>query len=157
VYVIRWSISLFRKATVACLTALALAIAPCAAQTFSPPSHVLRDAPVAPAPPQSVPAPRPNNVQHWGALFMTQVRRCWKKQWNAGQEPHVQAVFAIKLKRDGMVEEARILSINSTTPYAQAYQASSLRALNDCQPYKLPEVYYDEWRSFQPVFTEQKR
>lgn len=66
-------------------------------------------------------------------------------------------MFSIKLKRDGMIENVSVVSISPDTPYAEAYLSSGLRALKDCQPYKLPEESYDKWRSFKPVFTERYR
>jgi colicin import membrane protein len=128
---------------------------------FGLPGRVMRDSdtsipqaspPVAPV----RPAPRENSVQIWGQLFKKQVERCWKKPGNGGKEP-VQAIFSIKLKRNGMLEDVRLISISSATSYNEAYQASCLRALIDCQPYKLPEANYDEWRFFESVFTERLR
>lgn len=29
-----------------------------------------------------------------------------------------------------------------------------MRAVNACQPYKLPIEYYDEWKKFEPVFSQ---
>lgn len=69
----------------------------------------------------------------------------------------VQAVFSIKLKRDGLIEKVRLISISPSTPYSEAYWSSALRALETCQPYQLPEVHYDEWRFFEPVFIERYR
>ena len=29
-----------------------------------------------------------------------------------------------------------------------------MRAIIECQPYNLPAAYFDEWKFFEPVFTE---
>ena len=42
------------------------------------------------------------------------------------------------------------------TPYLRVYQESALRAIIECQPYNLPAAYFDEWKYFEPVFTERK-
>ena len=42
------------------------------------------------------------------------------------------------------------------TPYLRVYQESAMRAILDCQPYKLPAAFFDEWKYFAPVFTERK-
>ena len=42
------------------------------------------------------------------------------------------------------------------TPYLKVYQESALRAIFECQPYRLPAAYFDEWKYFAPVFTEPK-
>jgi colicin import membrane protein len=52
-----------------------------------------------------------------------------------------------------MLEAVRMISSVDTTPYGKAYQTSGFRAIMDCQPYKLPQGTYDEWRFFEPVFT----
>lgn len=130
----------------------------CNAQMFGLPGRFTRPD-IAPrqqaAPPATPQAPKhtANSTSIWGPLFKTQVERCWKKPGNGGKEP-IQAVFSIKLKRNGMLDAARLVSISSATPYSEAYQASCFRALDNCQPYKLPDAYYDEWRFFEPVFTE---
>ena len=45
---------------------------------------------------------------------------------------------------------------NAGTPYLRVYQESALRAIIECQPYKLPAAFFEEWKYFAPVFTEQK-
>jgi hypothetical protein len=145
----------------ACWIAAATAVLPacptnCFAQSFSLPNRALLENP-APSPAQAPPAQaKNNNVRLWGLDFKNQVERCWKRPQQAGKE-FPQAIVSIKLKRDGMIEDIRRVSISPNTPYAEAYLASCLRALRECQPYKLPQAYYDEWRFFEPVFTERYR
>jgi colicin import membrane protein len=133
----------------------------CNAQMFGLPGRFTRTdiAPsqqTPPAAPPQVPKRTGNAAAHWGPLFKDQVERCWKKPGGGGKEP-IEAIFVIKLNRDGMIDEARPISITSTTPYSKAYQMSCMRALENCQPYRLPDAYYDEWRFFEPVFTERIR
>jgi colicin import membrane protein len=40
------------------------------------------------------------------------------------------------------------------TPYFRVYQESAMRAIIECQPYRLPAAYFDDWKFFEPVFTE---
>ena len=42
----------------------------------------------------------------------------------------------------------------SIPAYARAYSESALRAIIQCQPYNLPAQYFEEWKSFTPVFQE---
>jgi colicin import membrane protein len=113
--------------------------------------RIVRPAPIAePAPPAEH---SKYNAQSWGLLFKTQVERCWKRPKGDGRAK-IEAIFTIKLKRDGMLEAVRIISPIDTSPYGKAYQSSSFRAIMDCQPYRLPDAYYDEWRHFEPVFTD---
>ena len=92
----------------------------------------------------------------WGAMFKSQVERCWKKPYGGDATAIIEAAFAIKLTRDGLLMEQPVAEKPATSDYAIAYQKSALKALNDCQPYKLPIENYDEWKYFAPVFTEDK-
>ena len=90
-------------------------------------------------------------------MFKSQVERCWKKPYGGIEAQMTEAIFSIKLKRDGTLEthagrgqqpvDARIFRV---------YQESALRAIIECQPYNLPAQFFDEWKFFEPVFTERK-
>jgi len=101
-------------------------------------------------------APRARDDSDWGHLFKKQVERCWKRPDNP-EGGKIEAIFALRLKRDGTVDTVHVVSGPHTTAYGNAYQTSSLRAILDCQPYDLPPDAYDEWRFFEPVFTERVR
>jgi outer membrane biosynthesis protein TonB len=98
-----------------------------------------------------------DNSATWGAMFQDQVNRCWKKPYG-GIESHddPQIVIDVKLKRDGTLEASPFPEATQSTPYLRVYQESALRAIIECQPYKLPAAYFDEWKYFAPVFHEQK-
>jgi colicin import membrane protein len=116
------------------------------------PSKLLADAPVAAAKPHQA----PNNSLSWGGMFKSQVERCWKKPYGGIEAQMTEAIFSIKLKRDGTLETAPTAISNPSTPFFRAYQQSALRAIIECQPYNLPAAYFDEWKFFEPVFTERK-
>jgi colicin import membrane protein len=97
-----------------------------------------------------------DNSATWGALFQSQVERCWKKPYGGIEVQQSEAAFAIKLKRDGTLEGMPVPEGTPATPYLRVYQESALRAIIECQPYKLPPDYFDEWKYFAPVFTERK-
>ena len=97
-----------------------------------------------------------DNSATWGALFQAQVERCWKKPYGGIEAQKSEAAFAIKLKRDGTLEGMPVPEGTPATPYLRVYQESALRAIIECQPYKLPAAYFDEWKYFAPVFTERK-
>jgi hypothetical protein len=97
-----------------------------------------------------------DNSATWGALFQAQVERCWKKPYGGIEAQKTEAVFAIKLKRDGTLEGMPVPEGTPGTPYLRVYQESALRAIIECQPYNLPAAYFDEWKYFAPVFTERK-
>jgi outer membrane biosynthesis protein TonB len=97
-----------------------------------------------------------DNSATWGSMFKQQVERCWKKPYGGIEAQKSEAAFAIRLKRDGSLEGMPVPEGTPTTPYLRVYQESALRAIIECQPYKLPAAFFEEWKYFAPVFTEQK-
>jgi outer membrane biosynthesis protein TonB len=97
-----------------------------------------------------------DNSATWGAMFKQQVERCWKKPYGGIEAQRSEAVFNIRLKRDGSLEGMPVPEGSPSTPYLRVYQESALRAIIECQPYKLPAAFFEEWKYFAPVFTEQK-
>jgi hypothetical protein len=97
-----------------------------------------------------------DNSATWGAMFQQQVERCWKKPYGSLESQNPEAAFAIRLKRDGTLEGKPVPEGTPATPYLQVYQESALRAIIECQPYKLPPDFFEEWKYFAPVFTERK-
>jgi outer membrane biosynthesis protein TonB len=97
-----------------------------------------------------------DNSATWGAMFRQQVERCWKKPYGGIEQQKSEAAFAIRLNRDGRLEGMPVPEGTPATPYLKVYQESALRAIIECQPYRLPAAYFDEWKYFAPVFTEPK-
>jgi outer membrane biosynthesis protein TonB len=97
-----------------------------------------------------------DNSATWGAMFQQQVERCWKKPFGGIESQNPEAAFSIRLKRDGTLESTPIPEGTQATPYLRVYQESALRAIIECQPYRLPAAYFEEWKFFAPVFTERK-
>ena len=97
-----------------------------------------------------------DNSATWGSMFRHQVERCWKKPYGGIEQQKSEAVFAIKLKRDGTLESPPVPEGTPGTPYLRVYQESALRAIIECQPYNLPAAYFEEWKYFSPVFTERQ-
>jgi outer membrane biosynthesis protein TonB len=97
-----------------------------------------------------------DNSATWGSMFKQQVERCWKKPYGGIEQQKSEAVFAIRLKRDGTLEGMPVPEGTPATPYLRVYQESALRAIIECQPYKLPAAFFEEWKYFAPVFTERK-
>jgi outer membrane biosynthesis protein TonB len=95
-----------------------------------------------------------DNSATWGSMFKQQVERCWKKPYGGIESQRPEVAFAIRLKRDGMLEGAPVPEGTPGTPFLRVYQESALRAIIECQPYKLPAAMYDEWKYFAPVFKE---
>jgi outer membrane biosynthesis protein TonB len=97
-----------------------------------------------------------DNSATWGAMFQQQVERCWKKPFGGIESQNPEAAFSIRLKRDGTLETTPVPEGTPATPYLRVYQESALRAIIECQPYRLPAAWFDEWKFFAPVFTERK-
>jgi colicin import membrane protein len=97
-----------------------------------------------------------DNSATWGGMFKSQVERCWKKPYGGIEAQQTEAVFSIRLKRDGTLEGMPLPEGTPATPYLRVYQESALRAIIECQPYNLPAAYFEEWKYFAPVFTERK-
>ncbi len=97
-----------------------------------------------------------DNSATWGALFKSQVERCWKKPYGGIEAQMVESEFSIKLKRDGTLETTPTAVGSPSSPFARVYQESALRAIIECQPYNLPAAFFEEWKYFSPVFTERK-
>jgi outer membrane biosynthesis protein TonB len=95
-----------------------------------------------------------DNSATWGSMFQRQVERCWKKPYGGIESQKPEVAFAIRLKRDGTLEGAPVPEGVPATPYLRVYQESALRAIIECQPYKLPAAFYEEWKYFAPVFKE---
>ena len=95
-----------------------------------------------------------DNSATWGSMFQRQVERCWKKPYGGIESQKPEVAFAIRLKRDGTLEGNPVPEGTPATPYLRVYQESALRAIIECQPYKLPANFYEEWKYFAPVFKE---
>ena len=95
-----------------------------------------------------------DNSATWGSMFKQQVERCWKKPYGGIESQRPEVAFAIRLKRDGTLEGSPVPEGTPATPFLRVYQESALRAIIECQPYKLPAAFYEEWKYFAPVFKE---
>jgi len=95
-----------------------------------------------------------DNSATWGSMFKQQVERCWKKPYGGLESQKPEVAFAIRLTRDGKLEGSPVPEGVPATPFLRVYQESALRAIIECQPYKLPAAFYEEWKYFAPVFKE---
>jgi outer membrane biosynthesis protein TonB len=97
-----------------------------------------------------------DNSATWGAMFRTQVERCWKKPYGGVETQNVEVEFSIRLKRDGTLEATPTPMGAPSSPYQRVLQESGTRAIIDCQPYRLPAAFFDEWKDFIPVFDNKE-
>ena len=96
---------------------------------------------------------RQSLAENWGAMFKSQVERCWKKFDGGTYIQTTNVAFKIKLRRDGTLEGPPVPEEAPSTPGLRAYQENAARAIVKCQPYQLPAEYYEEWKHFIPVFV----
>ena len=94
-----------------------------------------------------------DNSATWGPMFKEQVNRCWKVPYGGIENQNPLAVIDIKLTRDGHLDGNPVAETAPSTPYLRVYLESAMRALLECQPYKLPAAFYDEWKYFAPEFS----
>jgi colicin import membrane protein len=87
-------------------------------------------------------------------MFRRQVENCWKKPYGGIEQERPEVAFNIRLKKDGTLEAMPAPDGTPSSPYARAYSESALRAIIQCQPYNLPAQFFEEWKSFTPVFQE---
>ncbi len=95
-----------------------------------------------------------DNSATWGSMFRRQVENCWKKPYGGIEQERPEVAFNIRLKKDGTLEAMPVPDGTPSTAYARAYSESALRAIIECQPYNLPAQFFEEWKSFTPVFQE---
>jgi outer membrane biosynthesis protein TonB len=98
-----------------------------------------------------------DNSATWISMFQQQVERCWKKPYGGIESQNQEAAFTVRLKRDGTLETTPVPESIPATPYLRVYQESALRAIIECQPYRLPAANFDDWKFFTPVFTDRQR
>jgi hypothetical protein len=97
-----------------------------------------------------------DNSATWGSLFKEQVLRCWKKPYGGVEAQTVEAEFSIRLKKDGTLEAMPEARGAPSSAYQRVLQESGARAIIDCQPYRLPAAFFDEWKFFYPVFDSKE-
>jgi outer membrane biosynthesis protein TonB len=97
-----------------------------------------------------------DNSATWGAMFTQQVLPCWKKPDRGIDTQRVEAVFTIRLRKDGTLEAMPVAQTSPTSAYQRVFLESGLRAIIDCAPYKLPPVFFEEWKVFEPAFDSRE-
>ena len=75
-----------------------------------------------------------------------QIRRCWNPPAGAANAQDLRVEMNVKLRIDGSLAAQPVLLERATTPYAQVFAESALRAVERCQPYTLPVAKYEVWK-----------
>ena len=79
-----------------------------------------------------------DNSATWGSMFQRQVERCWKKPYGGIESQKPEAVFAIRLKRDGTLEGSPVPEGTPATPSCASirrarYARSSNASRTNCR------------------------
>jgi len=68
-----------------------------------------------------------------------------------------EAAFAIRLKRDGTLEGMPVPERIAGDAVSSRLSGERVaRRSSNAKPYNLPAAFFEEWKYFAPVFTEQK-
>jgi outer membrane biosynthesis protein TonB len=93
-----------------------------------------------------------DNSATWGAMFKEQVARCWRKPDTGIDTQRIEAQFDIKLRKDGTLEAMPVAMTSPSSQFQRVFLESGMRAIVECAPYRLPPVFFEEWKWFTPIF-----
>ena len=99
------------------------------------------------------PGPRPIPAAGAGNLMTadlvdalkSQIYRCWSPPTGAPNASDLVVDFALNLNPDGTVGRLQLLTLSGNT-YTRAAAEAASRAIYQCQPYRLPQNRYEDWR-----------
>jgi TonB C terminal len=127
------------------LLAIAVLAGPVHAQDSGPAPTVERLAPK--GPPVQAEQISPNEI----SALITQIRLCWLPPQIATSQGLTVNV-SVALNRDGSLKGDPAIENHSDNPAFAALAASVLRALKQCQPFRLPASKYAAWKALEIVF-----
>lgn len=84
-------------------------------------------------------------------MLRSQIARCTRSNADAPADMDLRVIVELRLERDGSLtspprlrDEARVM--NSPNPFLRVAGERAMRAVIDCQPYRLPPEAYAQWR-----------
>ena len=99
--------------------------------------------------------PGPRTIQAAGAgnlmtadlvdALRSQIYRCWSPPTGAPNAGDLVVDYALNLNPDGTVGRLQLLTLSGNT-YTRAAAEAASRAIYQCQPYRLPQNRYEDWR-----------
>lgn len=75
----------------------------------------------------------------------SQIYRCWSPPTGAPNASDLIVDYALMLNPDGTVGRLQLLTLSGNT-YTRAAAEAASRAIYQCQPYRLPQNRYEDWR-----------
>jgi len=81
----------------------------------------------------------------------SQIYRCWSPPVGAPNAADLVVDFDLTLNPDGTPGSATSDDLRSGNPYTRAAAEAARRAIFQCQPYRLPQDRYSQWREISPL------
>lgn len=81
----------------------------------------------------------------------SQIYQCWSPPVGAPNANDLVVDFDLTLNPDGTPGRATSDALSASNPYTRAAAEAARRAIFQCQPYKLPQDRYSQWREINPL------
>ena len=81
----------------------------------------------------------------------SQIYQCWSPPVGAPNASDLVVDFDLSLNPDGTPASATSSALSSGNPYTRAAAEAARRAIFQCQPYRLPQDRYSQWRQISPL------
>jgi hypothetical protein len=81
----------------------------------------------------------------------SQIYQCWSPPVGAPNASDLVVDFDLVLNPDGTPSRAASDALSSGNPYTRAAAEAARRAIFQCQPYRLPQDRYSQWREISPL------
>jgi hypothetical protein len=94
--------------------------------------------------------PTENRVFELRDLIRRQIYPCWQPVVEAPDLNDLVVELGVTLNKDGTVAKIEPAGIPRNT-FARAATRAAMRAIYECQPYKLPPELYEEWKEINPM------
>ena len=124
------------------------------------------DTPLHPSTPQPNAAKAETTQKGFGAqsamtmsevdALLAQMRECWNPPAGAPNPEKLIVQVRVFLTQDGHLERPAQLLTKSSDPYMRSAGEAALRAVNVCEPYKMPVDKYSSWHEIELTFDPSK-
>jgi len=81
----------------------------------------------------------------------SQIYQCWSPPVGAPNANDLVVDFDVAMNPDGSIARATSDAISSGNAYTRAAAEAARRAIFQCQPYRLPQDRYSQWREINPL------
>jgi outer membrane biosynthesis protein TonB len=81
----------------------------------------------------------------------SQIYQCWSPPVGAPNANDLVVDFDVAMNPDGSIARAASDAMSAANPYTRAAAEAARRAIYQCQPYRLPQDRYSQWREINPL------